>query len=94
MAGHRHTAAQPAAACIGGDVQLVPDRFHTTAYVLADFSIAVKFGYIQAVSGPHPSLDTLIAATAITKRLTLVTHNSRDMARAGAAVLDPWAEKS
>ena len=72
---------------------LIPDRFHRRI-IPVDFSIAVKFGELQATSGPLPSLDTLIAATALTKRLTLVTHNSRDMARTGAVVLDPWANKA
>jgi predicted nucleic acid-binding protein len=68
---------------------LIPDRFHQRI-IPVDYCIAVKFGEIQAQSGPLPSLDTFIAATAITRRLTLVTHNSKDMARAGAMVLDPW----
>jgi predicted nucleic acid-binding protein len=55
-----------------------------------DHAIAVEFGEIQAKAGPLPSLDTLIAATAVTRRLTLVTHNVKDMERTGAAILDPW----
>jgi toxin FitB len=68
---------------------LIPDRFYNRILPV-DYAIAVKFGEIQAKSGPLPSLDTLIAATAITGRLTLVTHNSRDMTRTGAPILDPW----
>jgi predicted nucleic acid-binding protein len=68
---------------------LIPDRFHNRI-IPVDYSVAVKFGGIQAQAGPLPSLDTLIAATALTRRLTLVTHNSRDMARTGAAIWDPW----
>lgn len=67
----------------------IPDRFHNRI-IPVDYSIAVKFGEIQAQAGPLPSLDTLIAATALTRRLTLVTHNIRDMARTGAPILDPW----
>jgi predicted nucleic acid-binding protein len=70
--------------------ELIPDRFYNRV-IPVDYGIALKFGEIQATSGPLPSLDTLIAATALTRRLTLVTHNSRDMARTGAMVLDPWA---
>jgi hypothetical protein len=69
---------------------LIPDRFYGRI-IPVDQAIAVRFGEIQAESGPLPSLDTLIAATAITRRLTLVTHNSRDMARTGAPILDPWS---
>jgi hypothetical protein len=68
---------------------LIPDRFYERI-VPVDYAIAVKFGEIQSQFGPLPSLDTLIAATAITRRLTLVTRNVRDMTRTGAPVLDPW----
>lgn len=37
-----------------------------------------------------PVVDTLIAATAITRGLTLVTRNTRDAAATGVLVLDPW----
>jgi toxin FitB len=73
--------------------ELIPDRFHNRV-IPVDYSIAVKFGEIQAEAGPLPSLDALIAATAITRRLTLVTHNSKDMIRTGAALIDPWESGS
>ena len=37
-----------------------------------------------------PVVDTLIAATAITRGLTLVTRNTRDVAATGVPLLDPW----
>jgi predicted nucleic acid-binding protein len=37
-----------------------------------------------------PVIDGLIAATALVHDLTLVTRNTRDFARAGARLLDPW----
>jgi toxin FitB len=37
-----------------------------------------------------PAIDTLIAVTAITRGLTLVTRNTRDVAGTGVPVLDPW----
>lgn len=72
--------------------ELIPDRFRNRI-IPVDYAIAVKFGEIQAEAGPLPSLDTLIAATALTRRLTLVTHNTADMARTGAFLLDPWASR-
>lgn len=69
--------------------ELLPDRFFNRI-IPVDYAVAVKFGEIQALEGPLPSLDTLIAATALTRRLTLVTHNSRDMGRTGASIFDPW----
>ena len=55
-----------------------------------DFSIAVQYGDIQAKVGPLPVLDTLIGATAIVNRLTVITRNTPDISRTGAAVHDPW----
>jgi predicted nucleic acid-binding protein len=81
----------PKRRALEGMFNLIPDRFHNRV-VPIDSSIAIKFGQIQAESGPLPSLDTLIAATAITRRLTLVTHNVKDMSRTGATILDPWSK--
>lgn len=40
-----------------------------------------------------PVVDTLIAATAMTRGLTLVTRNARDVAATGVMLLDPWAAR-
>lgn len=37
-----------------------------------------------------PVIDTLIAATAITRGLTLVTRKTRDVAGTGVPLVDPW----
>lgn len=37
-----------------------------------------------------PVIDALIAATAITKGLTVVTRITDDMKESGVALLDPW----
>jgi len=37
-----------------------------------------------------PVIDTLIAATAMTRGLTLVTRNTRDVATTGVPLFDPW----
>jgi predicted nucleic acid-binding protein len=37
-----------------------------------------------------PVIDALIAATAITRGLTLVTRNTRDVAATGVPLVDPW----
>jgi len=79
----------PKRRALEGMFDLLPDRFYNRILPV-DHSAAIKFGEIQASVGPLPSLDTLIAATAIVRRLTLVTHNGKDMARTGASVFDPW----
>lgn len=42
------------------------------------------------VPDPMPNLDALIAATALSHGLTLVTRNTQDMSRTGIALLNPW----
>ena len=42
------------------------------------------------VPGPLPVIDGLLAATAKAHGLTLVTRNTADLARSGAALLNPW----
>lgn len=42
------------------------------------------------VPDPMPDMDALIAATALTHGLVLVTRNLSDMERTGVRTLDPW----
>jgi predicted nucleic acid-binding protein len=42
------------------------------------------------VPNPRPERDALIAATALTHRLTVVTRNTVDFERMGVALLNPW----
>lgn len=39
-----------------------------------------------------PTIDGLIAATALVHGLTVVTRNERDFERCGVRILNPWAE--
>ncbi len=54
-----------------------------------DAAAARLWGELSAGRG-WPVIDTLIAATAMTHGLTLVTRNVRDVAGTGVAVVDPW----
>jgi predicted nucleic acid-binding protein len=59
-----------------------------------DIEISIKWGEIQAnleSSGKSmPTIDALIACTALTKKLIIVTRNGKDMRRSHAEILDPW----
>ena len=56
-----------------------------------DVKVAVRWGRLAgSLSDPLPAIDSLIAATALEHRLTVVSRNKSDFTRAGVAVLDPW----
>lgn len=56
-----------------------------------DVKVAVRWGrLVGSLSDPLPAIDSLIAATALEHRLTVVSRNKSDFTRAGVAVLDPW----
>lgn len=53
-----------------------------------DARIADRWGVLN-VPDPIPTVDGLLAATAIVHDLVLVTRNTRDVERTGAQLLDP-----
>ena len=55
-----------------------------------DAVVADRWGRLS-VPDPIATVDGLLAATALTYDLTLVTRNVRDVVRTGARVLDPFA---
>jgi predicted nucleic acid-binding protein len=69
------------------------DRF-SGRILPVDEPVALEWGRIAArseLSGhPVPSIDALLAATAIVHGLSVVTRNSSDIVRTGAPVIDPW----
>ena len=54
-----------------------------------DMATARLWGELSAARS-LPVIDTLIAAAAIRRDLTLVTRNVRDVATTGVVILDPW----
>lgn len=71
-------------------LELLPDRF-AGRILPVDAPVALRYAEIQADAGPLPILDTLLAATALVNHLTLVTRNTKDLARTGVRILDPWS---
>jgi predicted nucleic acid-binding protein len=55
-----------------------------------DQAVAEQWGRLN-VPDPVPTVDGLLAATAMVHGLTLVTRNTKDVAMTGALVLDPTA---
>jgi predicted nucleic acid-binding protein len=53
-----------------------------------DARVADRWGALNAPD-PIPTVDGLLAATALIHGLTIVTRNVRDIARTGARTLDP-----
>jgi hypothetical protein len=53
-----------------------------------DAAVADRWGVLN-VPDPVPTVDGLLAATALVHDLTLVTRNTRDVARTGVRALDP-----
>lgn len=58
--------------------------------IAVDADIAEAWGRL-ATKRTFPVVDGLIAATALIRGMTLVTHNVRDFADAGISVIDPWS---
>jgi toxin FitB len=54
-----------------------------------DIATALRWGELSAGGNP-PVIDTLIAATALSRDLTLVTRNTKDVQSSGVPLLDPW----
>ena len=54
-----------------------------------DMAVARFWGELSA-SRSLPAIDTLIAATAMVHRLSLVTRNGRDVELTGVPLIDPW----
>ena len=61
-----------------------------------DSNVALAWGTLVAkseqVGQRMPSVDSLIAATALRHQLTVVTRNTRDMAASGVALFNPWQQ--
>lgn len=54
-----------------------------------DLKIAKRSAALH-LPDPRPAMDSLIAATALVRGMTLVTRNVADFQSAGVAVFNPW----
>jgi toxin FitB len=58
-----------------------------------DAAVADRWGTLN-VPDPVPTVDGLLAATALVHELTLVTRNLRDVERTGVQAVDPFQHKA
>lgn len=57
-----------------------------------DAPVADRWGRLVAAAGrPLPAIDGLLAATALTHGMVLVTRNLKDFQCEGLMVIDPWS---
>ena len=56
-----------------------------------DARVADRWGYLMSAAGAAvPAIDGLIAATALTHNLKVVTRNAADFRLPGVEVVNPW----
>jgi predicted nucleic acid-binding protein len=68
--------------------------FFANRLLPVDRKVAEHWGNLLAKAGrPLPAIDSLLAATALTHGLTLVTRHVRDFQFSGLTVIDPWTAK-
>lgn len=66
-------------------------RFFSGRVLAIEESVADCWGRLVAQAGRAlPAIDSLLAATALTHGLTLVTRNERDFRHPGLDIINPW----
>ena len=74
--------------------QKLPERFGSRVVPL-DADIMIEWGKLQAATAKTlPLFDSLIAASALARRLAVITRNIKDFERINGLVLvNPWKEE-
>jgi predicted nucleic acid-binding protein len=72
-------------------------RFHGNILSL-DIDVIAEWGVLTArletAGKPMPAIDSLIAATLLAHKMTLVTRNVSDFEAAGIELINPWLESN
>jgi tRNA(fMet)-specific endonuclease VapC len=70
-------------------------RFEGNVIAL-DTDVLIEWGTLTArlesAGKPMPAMDSLIAATALAKKMTLVTRNVSDFEDANVEIMNPWEQ--
>ncbi len=65
--------------------------FFTGRILTVDAAVADRWGRLVATAGrPLPTIDSLLAATALEHDLVLVTRNTKDFKSLGVSLINPW----
>ena len=68
--------------------------FFSGRVLAIDERVADRWGRLLAAAArPLPAIDSLLAATAASHDLVMVTRNARDFAGLGISVIDPWTDE-
>lgn len=69
--------------------------FFTGRILTIDGAVADRWGRIVAAAGrPVAAVDSLLAATAVTHNLTLVTRNVKDFVALPVTTINPWVRET
>lgn len=93
---HNLPDADPARALHSGTSAALEARFAGRILSLSD-PVVMRWGAISGrvrrdTGHPPPVIDTMLAATALEHDLYLVTRNTKDVSRSGAALFNPWED--
>lgn len=83
---------EAAADAIGAWIDRLVDDF-SDRILPVSLGAAIRWGLLN-VPDPVPTIDGLLAATALENALTLVTRNVADVARTGVDVINPFTSSS
>ncbi len=73
------------------------EAWFSSRILLVDRQVADRWAALVAQGAragrPLPTVDSLIAATALANDLTIVTRNTRDFEGIGTSTLNPWERR-
>ena len=89
--GIEHLAATPRKSKLLAWLEHELPRWFGERMLPIDANVADRWGYLMAAAGAAvPAIDGLIAATALTHNLKVVTRNVADFRLPGVEVINPW----